>query len=214
MDAATMAYSMLTESYNKIRTICERYNVAVETEETYMKPTGAAFQRDAFPTPDLENVTGYGVIADTNINIGCGLSNIIEEPAHEIKDISAARSLLYTADLPAPPPDNEIIDRYQDLLDPNEHEIAEAQESTRISTNEQVLIQNPDLLASLYSNGVVIKDAHSTVVSNPALFSNYANHEDVEPSNLVHLKSFHEELESDLPGARLGTPVRKSVDSI
>lgn len=216
MDAAAIAYSMLTESYNKIRTICERYNVAVEVEETYMRPTGAAFHRDAFPTPEVDTVTGYGVIADTNINMTGGLSNILEEPDPEAKDLSVARSLLYTADLPmpAPPPDNEIPDTFQDLIDPAEDEVAEAQESTRITANEQVLVHNPDLLTSLQSEDPVLDDVHSLIISNPNLFSNFTEHEGVDSSHTVHLKSSQEELTGGPPGARLGTPVRKPVDSM
>lgn len=209
-----MAYSMLTESYNKIRAICERYNVVVETEEAYTRPVGAAFQRDAFPTPDLENVTGYGLIADTNINMTGGLSNILEEPAPETRDLSVARSLLYTADLPPPPLDDKEPNDFRDLLDPAEHEIAEAQESTRISANEQILTHNPDLVASLQNGVIVPGDTRSLVSSNPDLFSNYAEHRSTDSSHMVHLKSPHEELVSDPPGARLGTPVRAPLGAI
>lgn len=214
MNTATMAYSMLTESYNKIRAICERYNVVVETEEAYTRPAGAVFQRDAFPTPDLENVTGYGLIADTNINMTGGLSNILEEPAPEPKDLSVARSLLYTADLPAPPPIEEPPSDFHDLTDPSEHEIVEAQESTRISANEQVLIHNPDLVASLQDGAMIPEDMHSLVSSNPGLFSNYAEHENIDSSQTVHLKSQCKELTTDPPGQRLGTPVRAPMSSI
>lgn len=205
---------MLTESYNKIRAICERYNVVVETEEAYARPAGTAFQRDAFPTPDLENVTNYGLIADTNINMTGGLSNILEEPAPEPKDLSIARSLLYTADLPAPPLIEKPPSDFHDLVDPAEHEIAEAQESTRISANEQVLIQNPDLVASLQGDTIVPKDMQSLVSSNPGLFSNYVEYGNMDASQTVHLKSQCKELTTDPPGQRLGTPIRAPMSSI